>query len=58
MAQITDFSAVQGKLDITIFYTALDQGVRIPAEMLVDDIEVANGEEQTSTVTTFATSLS
>ena len=54
MAQITDFSAVQGKLDITIFYTALDQGVRIPAEMLVDDIEVANGEEQTSTVTTFA----
>lgn len=54
MAEITDFSAIQGKMDITIFYPDLNQGVRIPAEMLVDDIEVANGEEQVSTVTTFA----
>jgi hypothetical protein len=54
MAEITDFSAIQGKMDITIYYPALSEGVRIPAEMLVDDIEVANGEEQVSTVTTFA----
>lgn len=54
MAEITDFSTIQGKMDITIFYPALNEGVRIPAEMLVDDIEVANGEEQVSTVTTFA----
>lgn len=54
MAEITDFSAIQGKMDISIYYPSLNEGVRIPAEMLVDDIEVANGEEQVSTVTTFA----
>lgn len=54
MAEITDFSAVSGKMDITIFYPELNEGVRIPAEMLVDDIEVANGEEQVSTSNTFA----
>lgn len=54
MAEITDLSSIQGKMDISIYYPSLDQGVRIPAEMLVDDIEVANGEEQVSTVTTFA----
>lgn len=54
MAEITDFSSIQGKMDITIFYPALNQGVRIPANMLTDDIEVANGEEQVSTIETFA----
>lgn len=54
MAEITDLSGISGKMDITIFYPALNEGVRIPAEMLVDDIEIANGEEQVSTVTTFA----
>lgn len=54
MAEITDFSAIQGKMDITIFYPELNEGVRIPAQMLVDEIEVANGEEQVSTVETFA----
>jgi|GEM_PF-4343366 len=54
MATLTDLSSIQGKMDITIFYPDLNEGVRIPAEMLVEDIEVANGEEQVSTVTTFA----
>ena len=54
MSVIEDFSAIQGKMDITIYYPALGEGVRIPAQMLVDDIEVANGEEQVSTVQTFA----
>lgn len=53
MATITDFSAIRGKKDITIFYPNLNSGVRIPANMLVDTIEVANGEEQVDTVTTF-----
>lgn len=54
MAEITDLSSISGKMDITIFYPDLNEGVRIPADMLVDDIEVANGEEQVSTLTTFA----
>lgn len=54
MAQITDYSGISGKKDITIFYPSLNEGVRIPAEMLVDTIEVANGEEQVDTVQTFS----